>query len=174
MPYKRRGIRPGYALYLLCDLGKSLYLSEPLQDGYYISWHVSTHSVGKCDKMAALAMVIYSGLPWARRCKRRPACAASWSPHDASRSHLCRASAGWQHPGLDLALMAESVPTAAPAAIRLVTSRPQSGVVGCLGHVPTGPCAVPAQASLLLTRHRSGKAPSSTTCPHKGHSPGWS
>lgn len=31
---QRRGIHLGHALDLLCDLAKSLHLSEPLQDGY--------------------------------------------------------------------------------------------------------------------------------------------
>lgn len=44
-----------------------------------------------------------------------------------------------------------SVSSPALPGIRLVIPWSQSGFVGCVSHVPTGLCAVPADASLLLT-----------------------
>ena len=113
---------------------------------------MSICSESKCDKMTSPVMVIHGGPPWAGR-RVRPCLRCQWNAHADSGSHLCQASAGWQLPRLDLALRSESVPAEAPAAIRWVTSCPQSGVIGCLGDISPllgfGPAlAMPPASSL--------------------------
>ena len=92
------------------------------------------------------AMVIHGGHP-GPGAVRGPCLRCQWNAHADSGSRLCQELAGWQLPGLDLALIrSESVPAEAPAAIRQVTSCPQSGVVGCPGDISPVPGAGPALA----------------------------
>lgn len=73
--------------------------------------------------------------------------------------------------------MAESVPSLALAGIRMVTPWSQLRVVRYMSHVPTGQCAVPAEALAFHMRTRLGPGAAKTLHllpPHKGHSPGWS